>query len=199
MGMRQAGCESAMLKGEDGSLLGVNLKGNHCAEHEWGIEGIESSFSINRSILGVEGRLVKKLPPPELLRFETKGQKAILYFVQNTYTHFKSTEDETTKHVKKSVSASKDSPFSGAWDSRSFAIEVYGKENMKLLKELYEAIQRLDVTISLGSSANPFDKPGLWLMVYSKISSEMKEATLSSDLVYKAKIESELARKATMK
>lgn len=193
--MRHSGYDSTIIKAEDGSLSGINLKGAGCAEHEWGIKQLEDFFAINRSIKGTEGRRARALPEGAIFRFEKKGQKAILYKAPNPYINYQGGEDETSRRIQKMLKVGKDCLFSSAWDEKSFAIHVFGRENSALLKELYEAFLRLDVTMSIGSSANPFDRPGLWFMVASKLSEEMKAGVLAGDIEFEKKEEAKAKKK----
>jgi hypothetical protein len=66
------------------------------------------------------------------------------------------------------------------WDGKSFAVITRNKETGKLLKELYDAAMRLDLTIGLGGGG-PFKNKGLVLSIPSRWTAEGANELKSMD------------------
>lgn len=166
---------------ENNILLGVCLGYDHCAEHEWGIKGIQRKFGLNgsndMSKFGIEKRIITKIP--ENLHFtnytSNKNKMSGLLFT-NLWG-----DEKPSKYLKKNVEIG--GGISAAWDESSFGI-VTDKENSKYLEEIYEAIQKKDVTISLKGNWNPFGGSGLCIMIASRLPKEVIQKVYDSDKDY---------------
>lgn len=66
---------------ENGILTGFNFKNGACAEHEYGIPGIESVF-LNKELIGIERRQLIVFNTDQWKYFEnTEGDRAILFLI----------------------------------------------------------------------------------------------------------------------
>lgn len=172
----------AKLIYHESKFLGINLGYDYCAEHEWGIKGLEEAFGLDPFLMGVQRYQNSIIPNGTYSKLETieftdrKTPWVGLYFNAKQYfamdrkklkeqmpLPFKQTEDEIAT----------------AWDANSFAIVVH-KNNKWIINEIIEAINRKDLAIGIGSNTNPFSRGGLQLMIVSYMPQEMKDAILES-------------------
>lgn len=184
--MRRAGSKSDFMTGDSGELCGLTLAADYCAEHERGIAGILRKFRVpgtGGGILGVEARQITTLPD-KMIHFDGKAGKAVLIFHRDLAGGYGVSSDDFVKHIKKSLRVSDEFPFTASWDEGGFAVAVKGREMRQKLAEIYAAMTRLDLTISIGGSDNPFDRGGLCLCIPSRFSSAFKDGVRSADEDY---------------
>ncbi len=185
--MRRAGYETDFVRDGNGRFIGINLKGDYCSEHEWGIGGIQDAFGtrgakVTRECLGIDRRTITKVPNDMWFFFQKHGEYGYLMYTHPRYG--KPEEKYTKKELDQKLGAySDDKPIVAAWDEKEFGIRVKGKDNIVTLKSLYDAIQAKDAVIFLGGrSKNPFDTSGLVISFRSRIPEEFVKLQYDTDL-----------------
>ena len=77
--MRQALSANPTFLFKEGTLVGIELGYSHCAEHEWGIQGIKFSLGLDDSLRGIERRRIRRIPnaegPGKILQMCDVGDK----------------------------------------------------------------------------------------------------------------------------
>lgn len=199
--MRQAYFEQGIIREESGEFVGFSFGYDYCAEHEWGIKDIIRSFGIptsDRKIFGFPKRTITQSVEGALkyltgitLKKTSKQNKGknkkmdILVFYPYTYAEF-----NLERHLGQlplfhlssdHFDSDLDKKIATAWDDHSFAIAVMEPEHKVLLKELYDAFLRNDVSIGLSDQSNPFGGSGLNMLIPSKVSKEVKNRVRDMD------------------
>lgn len=173
---------NAKLIYHESKFLGINLGYDYCAEHEWGIEGLENAFGLNPALMGVQryqNSVIPNGPYCKLQPIEFTDRKTPwvgLYF--NAKQYFEMDRKELKKHMPLPFKNAEDEICS-AWDQNSFAIVVH-KTNKWVINEILDAINRNDLAIGIGANTNPYSRGGLQLMIVSYMPQEMKDAILES-------------------
>jgi hypothetical protein len=139
-------------------LLGLNFGADYCAEHEWGIKEIRRKFGITDSGIGLSKRKITILPK-DLEWVKTKKFEG---FWVKTWCDAK-IEDYNISPGKELYTAWCGSDF-GAFSSNP-------KEIVKL-REIFEAIQKLDATIWLGGGG-AFQNAGFVICIASRLPKEV--------------------------
>jgi hypothetical protein len=175
--MRESFGGSFNLNGE--YLLGINLGSDYCAEHEQGIEGIYQSFGCIRddaNYLGISRRIVREIPN-NLVYIENKFKnRNYSHLVLPRYTLSDVENFTPVSYLPKELVTS--------WSKDSFGISVYKNKNYKkYLKEIYESFLKKDIAIYyvMKNPSNPFERPGLYLGITSKISEDDKKKMYELD------------------
>lgn len=149
---------------ENETLTGFNFKNGACAEHEYGIPGIESVF-LNEKLIGIERRQLVEFDPDQWKYFKNdKHDRAILFFDSCDFrTISESTYAQLTRRVSHfgvkllSRQLSKSNDISTAWNKDRFVIYVKTKENVRYLRLLWQAIQNKDIACWAGQDlVNPY-------------------------------------------
>lgn len=180
--MRNA--RNAKVMNIDGQFVGVDLGADYCTEHELGIKGIRREFKLNDDLVGIDKRMITKIP--DTLFYEKivyEGMKcSVLVLYPNYYgNNFKIDESALRGWELYSYTLKNDGIVT-AWDERSFAIlvtERYEKE----LKELYDAFINLDVAVGVAPS-EVFKNGGLKFCIKSKMPQDTIQSIKEADLDY---------------
>lgn len=206
------GYDSELIKDDNGNLLGFNLGADYCAEHEWGIDGVKKHFGINVDsgekpfsswwknligikqlpILGIEKRAISKCP--ELVvgscdisvkDYKSPKSKAvkhtIFYIGFKPYYYSDNKIEGFEMEIKKGIYSVKESEnVWGWWGEQDFLIASTDKA---AIEELHEALQNIDVTISVGGG-HVFQNGGLHFMIKSRISEDVVKEVYETDLDY---------------
>jgi hypothetical protein len=191
--MRKAIQDYGFLNYND-KFIGVSLGYDFCAEHEWGIKELKKIFGIPNKLtkknLGIKSRMITKIP--ESLKFKKDGYDGAVLWIAYHSLIDNGYQDElpmTLENYKKNIKweidwdkkrrkkwkekyneeyyrEPKDSMIS-AWDSKSFGIAVYGKEEVKWLEKLYKEIKKKNIAITpLNISGNnPFANASLSIII----------------------------------
>jgi len=166
---------------------------------------------------GIERRSVKCLPGDHAFRFVDWGEKALLFYTDMLdiwYGGFMGRDEERIADIEKSFESYKnwkdrkyfdeaipykltgeytglsDDGLCGAWDGSGFCVFGYGKQAVKYLKDIYEAITKKNAAIFLGkSSNNPFENAGLNVMILSALPHDFIDMMKDSDLDHIALME----------
>lgn len=205
------GYNSELIKDEQGQLLGFNLGADYCAEHEWGIDKIKSSFGIDvdsseksfakwwekillvttKSALGVDKRLITKCPELvfgsyklSMRDYRVKGSKPKKHLIY--YIGFKSYYSSSFTKEELFERDIKSGIYSiteneNVWGWWSEDDFMVASTDKQAIEDLYQAFQILDVTISVGGG-NVFQNGGLHLVIKSRISQETINEVYQQDL-----------------
>ncbi len=190
------------LGDDNGTVVGINLGADSCAEHEWGIKDLTRYFGIPETGLGIEKRTITKLPSiTKIVDFKTQEKKEFSYvkFIDNK----KKTALFVSRYVcedyfsDKEVTNYKDE-LACAWDEGSFGISAIKEDDRQALREIYEAMQKLDLAIWVGGG-HVFKNGGLILGIVSRLPkdklSEMKEADIDREKLLKASEDTGIANR----
>jgi hypothetical protein len=179
---------------EDNNLVGISFGADFCAEHEWGIRDIQKHFQMDEKPLGLESRRLKEFNPEHwMFAVASDGHAAILVFDAKAYNFYdykhlsrndtilEKTYGNMKQSFKNSLGIYGEKEIAAAWDGHSFGLHVIGKDNVKKLKRIWQAVQENDVAVWLGGSANPFENNGLILAICSSVSKENKKVMQDAD------------------
>jgi len=203
--MREARFDTVLPTDWTGSkALGVFLGQDFCAEHEWGIRGVQEHFGISKNTraLGVNRRRIRQVPKslmwvrrgiregillPETFELHYEGPvKAVSFYWRTLYL-------PTAKGLK------------AAWDEGSFIVTSNRKKEVRLLRQVYDAIRRKDAAVGIFSphGLNPFGGQGLGIAIVSRMDKDTlkgwKDADREQQFLQKAKRDSgivDILRKA---
>lgn len=205
------GYKSELIKDDNGQLLGINLGADYCAEHEWGIDGIKTSFGmyvdsserpfakwwesilsiVKKPTLGIDKRAITKCP--ELVKGEyqvsvkdyskprSKPTKHIVYFIGFKPYYFSSTPKEEIFQNEIKRSVYTVSETENVWGWWAEGSFLVASTDKQAIEDLFEAFQNLDVTISVGGG-HVFQNGGLHLMIKSRISSDVVKEVYDKDV-----------------
>lgn len=200
--MRQAWNDKGWIHAEDGTLLGICLGYDHCAEHEWGIDQLKSRLGITLGVpLGIDDRTMRKGADQLIFikqrkRQTVKGKRYTMpVAILATAPEWKDPESALEAYAKNPPSgiwlghSEKDlSPdrndIQTAWGREGFSITAIGKQAVENLEVLAHALGQLDGCVSLAGAANPFGGNGLCLTIASRIAPSVRESVLAADEAY---------------
>jgi len=167
-------------------FVAFNLSADYCAEHEYGISGIEGAFGCgDEKIIGAERYRITKFPSKLCVLQEKIVKKDnIAVLIYSHYPEYRQEYlvDTIIKHHGEMIPDKYDrNPnLKTAWTSKMFCVVV--KNNFKMLAnlhELYESMQKLDCMIWLGGG-HVFQNSGLCLGIYSRIPEEGKKTMVDA-------------------
>lgn len=211
--MRQ-GRNGLVILTDNGQLLAFNLGADYCAEHEWGVKGLNRAFGIreydraDKTDAGLARRTITLAPVSEqkdeylsgLFLVEKKGPKngftALVFDYLFSINRLKNakTFTEACKALSVCGSVKPDQPrygeskdFLAAWDEKSFGIIARHPDVCGHLRSLYEAAKNLDMSIGFGGGGS-FKNSGLVLSIPSRWPAEavqrLKEVDEESAQLY---------------
>ena len=210
--MRRAYYDVGFMVQDDGTLVGISLGYDRCAEHEWGIRDIQAALGVTipETPIGIEDRVATRMPSN--LKFgrytakprdkRRKGYPAAYLILDQRW----SPVDIESKPAE--ALSNMDVQFIGlmtdkdhdpkwdcacAWSSDSFVINVRGAENIARLEELYEAFKTCDISMGV-PWARSFFRGGLAFVITSRVPDAEREAIRVRDLAHKKLLD---AAKAT--
>ena len=204
--MREAHYDKGWMLGGPQGLRGLVMGYDHCAEHEFGIEGIKRKLGVSETKvpLGLPDRQMTLLPKTlDFLAFtvsHVKNKKRNLFpaaYLGLAGHKLGADKIALATQVAESFGLSFHDEYLGpdpdegttgralrniktAYSDSEFAILVRGAENVERLRLLYAAFQRLDVCIVAPSSFG-FLRNGLAFGVSSSIAPEDAENILAKD------------------
>jgi hypothetical protein len=173
------GRDLKILENEQKGFVGFILGADFTAEHEWGIRELKDALGINseitRKFCGLSSRTMTGYDK-RYLHIEHGKEYSLLTFEQNnTWNEPRGLDDEELHPYK-------GDEFVCAWDGSSFGI-VIAKEHKQMLEDLKAAFERNDIAVWIGGrSKNPFENPGLIVVIASMVSEENKKMMCDSDL-----------------
>ncbi len=168
---------------EDDTLIGVSLGWDHCAEHEWGIKGIQNGFGIpekaTKEINGAEFRTMAKIPefPYSVVTVNRDNYSYLIY----QWRHEDTAKDTHISGELKPPSYGDPQEIYGAWSSDAFGLCV-PKEDINVVNELMMAIGDKDLMIFLSGGQGPFQNAGLSLAIRSRMPQQIMDNWTEGDL-----------------
>jgi hypothetical protein len=198
-----------VFENENGNPNVFLLQGNFCAEHEWGIRGINRKFGVkdDEKVFGIERRRITQIPEvrenaympdrffyrrwtaevvPPRKRKAQKIERSMIFFGScHDFDPATATDAEVEKYVQGTEARAYDFFMSdketwGAWSEGGFAIVT--KTEHDALKSLYDAFMNKGVAIWTGKFGNnPFDPGGLVLAIIDNVDVEHKEHMRDND------------------
>jgi len=172
------------LDDKEENIIGINLGADFTAEHEWGIKDIKQHFKIGQKEkdIGIKARKNNAVPKGLELVAGDKYVALIFRHISNFFddrnSNFSKPLDE---HVEEGYGffhgeslpawriKDDEKGFVGAWDGKSFGVLALKKHEGRL-RMLYEAFQKKDAMVGIGSTGgNPFSRGGLSIIVASKM------------------------------
>jgi hypothetical protein len=173
------------LKNEDGSLLGIDLGADYCAEHEQGIAALNAILGLGEgsssSCLGIEKRKISKLNPDQASFIDSKNKKngftsLVVGWMLKPATKKTDLPDEVKPYRgKKEVTE-----LSCAWSEKDFAIYTESDDGRKNLRELNQALRVKNAALWVGGSG-PFQNGGLCIIIVDRVSEENLKTLVKSD------------------
>lgn len=165
----RVGRDSGFIKDENGKVLGISLGADYCAEHEWGIKGIQEAFGLKKyepsdaSNPGLPRRVIKKLTD-DFQVFTGKN------FVFMAFTNRYGTQDyKTDKEIEKAYGLySYGKTLVTAWSERDFGVLVRDEQDRIDLQEIIKAFYGKNIAIFLGRGG-PFKNGGLTFAIADRI------------------------------
>jgi len=193
--MRQ-GYEGTLWKDESGAVIGVNLGSDFCAEHEWGISGINTAFGITptkttlcglvtKPKLGIASRTITKgadqVEKVELIVTQWSKDKAISRIPKKLFgvaqkSSWRVTQDYSWLTKSSSWDPTKDEVL-GFWAESRFLFLV---EHESIADAIAEAFKNNDIAIWTGGSG-PFKNGGLVIAIASRLPKDFIEKMQATD------------------
>jgi len=162
----------------DGKLVGVNLGADYCAEHEWGIKGIRSTFGIDVTKVGVDQRKISKTTDRlvwlDKILFNPKNKKE-----KTKWSGFYLKKYLDDDHYFDGYPYSTD--LYTQWDEGGFCAVASSDEKIAQLKQIYEAFAKNDIVIWLGGGG-PFQNAGLAIAIASHLPQEVVDGWHQHDI-----------------
>lgn len=169
--------ETEILRNEDNQVVGVWMKADFTAEHEWGIRDLCGLLNVDSEKLGIDGRTIANIESLVLIQ----GKKG-LYLYANRYATDKDIAERLDKHQELHTYSKTDIPVDSAWSDKTFCVLAKDDETKYALDEIYQAAQTNDFALWIGGGGNnPFDRGGLVIAIKSRISQEVTQHMLEHD------------------
>lgn len=208
--MRQAFNSKGWIHDSTGQFMGVALGFDFCAEHERGAKDLMRAFEVDSSQLGFDAIVAHQAPP--VVRWEErrvrkpvksthqsykkevdpdKLHEAVLYIAAHTYARSQDQGlfDLATQQLGKSIdmrwhayNPDRDD-FEVTWSESEALIRVRGRENIALLAEVRDAIQKVDLVFNAPAAAGFTRRDGgLALGIASRFDEAYRAQMLEDDL-----------------
>ena len=201
--MRRAYYDVGFMVQDDGTVVGISLGYDRCAEHEWGIRDIQSALGVNipEVPIGIEDRRASRMPAS--LKFgrytakprdkRRKGYPAAYLILDQGWSpvDIESNPAEALSRMDvQFVGQMTDKDHDPKWDcvcawsSDSFVVNVRGEENIARLEELFNAFKACDISMAV-PWARSFFRGGLAFVITSRVPEEEREVIRARDLAHK--------------
>lgn len=179
----------------EGKLLGVSLGFDFCAEHEWGIKGIQAAFGLDTKKLGIDKRAQTQEVKVHAFDFKAKctyrtpegkwkDRKFTAYALTTDCDMGWQKPEDWEANAKREFrfqAADKDL-VAACWDEDAFAIATSNKEHRDLL---LEAIKQKDTAIGhLKTTLAAFENSSLGVFIRSRLPKELLDGCYAEDLDY---------------
>lgn len=189
------GNDPSIWRNDAGEIIAFNLGADYCAEHEWGIGGIQSIFGIEQNPkpfskwwallsgkssqeFGMIRRTIKT-GEDAVFTFETEikveRKKVKMYCL--TLQKYGEKNPARFEYIFKRVYWMNSSEFIGYWDENSFFIM---SPNKKDITELENAFKTKDVAIWVGGG-HVFKNGGLIIAIRSRIPEDFSKEAEETD------------------
>lgn len=206
--MRASYFGQGIIRAESGEFVGFCLGYDHCAEHEWGIDGIIHSFGIpryNRKLFGIPKRIITKSVDDKLKLITDVATKhtndnfgkidILLFSPHDSQINLQYYLDQLplTHLSPNRTSINFDKKIATAWNENSFAIAVSVLNHSAYLKELHDAFLKKDVSVGLYDQKNSLNDfgltmsseldplSGLTILIVSKVPKNVKDLMRDTD------------------
>lgn len=169
---------------ENGKVVAVSLGADYCAEHEWGIKGIQRITGIDSALVGLPKRVVS--PTKEftiVTNLDTRGA------LNSNYDSGKEkmwglalVDSWILEHInlawwKNKSSKSSKEELVGHWAEQNFCFMMSDKQ---IIQEFKDAFDRRDIAIWVGASG-PFQNGGLIIAIASRLPSKFVDDMRKAD------------------
>jgi hypothetical protein len=155
-----------LIYNDQGQIVAVSLGAESCAEHEWGIGGLQREFGLGDSEkFGLDRRKITRVSP--LLRWAD--------FKIKVYRDRKNQSVSMSGFWVSETPISLEGHFAGmwtGWSERDFGVFSEDAAEAAKLRELYDSILRLDAAIWLGGGG-VFQNAGLAIGIASRLPFEV--------------------------
>jgi hypothetical protein len=170
------GNNSGFLFGDDG-VIALNLGSDYCAEHEWGIKGIRRDFGMKDDGYGVERRRIRQLPQTSRHFGQTWGWKELPSYKAAGFwlTHYRLDGEPRLEY-----GFYRDQTLWTGWSGEDLGAFSNEAKGQKRLRELFDAIERLDACIWLGGGG-VFENAGLVIGITSRLPKDVLVAWDKND------------------
>ena len=192
MAMREGMGNDGFVINDVEECAGLHLRADYCAEHEWGIKPMRKRFGVDTEQMGIEKRRISNSGNVYLVEFTKKKEKCAfltnyLTDESNTFGRTQGTWNDLEQYINEYrwfnlERNEQNEGVAGAWDESDFVMVVKGQENIKLLKEVYEAFQTNDIAIFLGGGHGPFSNAGLSISIISQLPAELIQDMYNIDM-----------------
>lgn len=184
MSLRATNNGSVVIGGRGNKFIGINLGAEHCAEHEWGIDGIQRAFGIPhfgkqpfqkqppliglpKPPFGIERRQITALPEMLTLTDQTvstggrRSNNLFFRCLRSSYRQDSRVEDLFPGLVE-------GGELGTAWCEDQFMIVMPKTDKADYLQELWDAFARKDIVIGT-FGGNVFANSNLVIGIASRI------------------------------
>lgn len=190
--MRQAFVDVDFLV-VDGQKKGIFTGADYCAEHEWGISGLQTALGLDSSLDGVDRRRIKNPQAVALKVYRPRTKvcapSALLGFGAfvlpnpwekdgKSYWESDPQYDPKTFWGKRLAN---DQRLYAAWDEKDCLVGVTGEDNVTLVEQIFKAIQEGRGYFARGGGG-AFSNGGILIMDINDIPEEKVRAVLEADL-----------------
>lgn len=209
--MRKSVFDVQWLKAEDGTLQGLCLGYDRCAEHEWGVSALEAYLGVPQPEfrVGPTDRVIHNPGNLRLIKYSRKpsdkrrkAYPAMLLVCERPRLWQGLTPDNYPGVLYPEVNFNNVDPGSDAhrprydldtaWGTDSFAVHARGSENISNLQEVYDAAQRGD--LALAAPGSRWLSHGLSLVIVSRLTPQEVARITENDESYR---ELQLAARAS--
>lgn len=213
--MREATSEQEIFLDKTGTFFGFGLGCGHCYEHEEGTAELEAILGVRgpgKGVLGVEARQQTALPATDCMVVHSgktsygcqnsKKRQSLpwmrLVVVASPWKLEEAPKARLPRHFQSEsefldqfdhVLSFREIGLQARWGIDGFAVDAVGKAAGALLNQIREALLAKDLCVGLSGSRNPFARPGLNLLIASRIPQPMRDAVLAADKDYARLIE----------
>ncbi len=162
------------------ALVGVNLGSDFCAEHEWGINEMKKAFGIperTAETAGVVSRTITKVP-------ESFGCYAHTSKDVTLWAGVYDGAETLVRYFRNELSMGYDEKLTlaGAWSEKDFGVRATDAQGIKHIREIFEAIQKLDAAIFL-AGGGVFQNAGLSIAIRSRLPEYALKQMRDGDLI----------------
>lgn len=169
------GQQPCFIAADDGSVIGVSLGSDFCAEHEWGIKSLRAAFGLpdSEEVFGLGRRQITKVPTG--LQWFMKDGTSGFGFV-SPYCR------KPDEYLRDELRSWGGTTLAGAWSDTDFGAASTDAAEIAYLREVFDAFMQKDGAIFMGGTKVPvFDNPGLVLAIASRIPTEYVEGWDKAD------------------
>lgn len=169
------GFHGGVRRTDAGLIESVNLGADYCAEHEFGIEGLERNFGLNpEAAPGVPRRTITRRP--EGILWDSK--RHILLF--DRYGRGTVASDHATRELG---AIHEDEDIAGAWSEGDFGVLFPSTQQGESdAADLFAAFDELDIAFLFQNVGNnPFARAGLNLVIVSRLPQEIVDDLAEKD------------------